>query len=672
LPPDGTWQVDLTAADFQAAGLPADAAAPGTYRWTFEDGRASIELDADDGSGAYCEADMVLLDGSNFRLDYDPAGGDCGDEVDQISWTLEDDGLHLMIVASTAGLEEQRAYLETKPWQQVDPVASTEVPGFVDVGGRELFMECRGSGSPTVIFLAGTRVPRGAMRGIQDELLRGAVPVRVCDYDRAGEGRSDPAPEPQDDLDVVDDLATLLAEAGIEPPYVLVGHSLGGDQTWLYADRHPEGVAGFLMMNAGAFEYDWDALHDIWSQAEIDEERAYSESGLGSVKQAATPPDGVPYVVMMSTIAQCFSTTDVCGRIYPFYEAWAQELADRTGSGRFVSIEAGHEIYQTQLPRVVEEINLLLDEVRSTPSPIPSASATAAAVALQGSIVFGREDGPDHWQVWISCADLSQPRQLTHGDGQQSGWPDFSPHGTRIAFNSDRHDPDLADGIDVWDIYTMDVEGGDITKLTASTGSSVDPAYSSDGSLITYGWDAPGEEGIYVMDAADGGNVRRITNRPADATWDYSPHFAPDGTRLVFSRDFGEAGSALFVVNLDGSGLTRITPAGVVAGEGNWSPDGTQIAFDGELGRGMWVVAPDGTDLTNLSPAPPTPGIQHGFSDPIWALDGALLLVQHGLHYDDGTVTVGMAVMKPDGSDLHYVGDGTGAEEKGDWSATAC
>jgi len=306
---------------------------------------------------------MVILDSTNFRLDYDPAGGDCGAEVDQLSWTLDDVGLHLMDVSSTAPLEQQKAYLGTKPWQPAGPVVSAVSPGFVDVGGRNLFMECRGSGSPTVVLLAGTNVPRIGMRGVADELLSSGS-VRVCDYDRAGEGRSDPAAETQDDLDVVDDLATLLDAADIEPPYVLVGHSLGGDQAWLYADRHPEGVAGFLIMNAGAFEYDWDALHDVWSQAEIDEERAYSEAGLGPVKQKATPPEGMPYVVMMSTVAQCYSTTDVCGRIYPRYEAWAQELADRTDSGRFVSIAAGHQIYLTELDSVIGEIEALLDKVR--------------------------------------------------------------------------------------------------------------------------------------------------------------------------------------------------------------------------------------------------------------------------------------------------------------------
>lgn len=362
LPPDGSWQVELTAADLLAAGRPADAAAPGIYTWTFQEGRAAINLDAEDGSGAYCEADMVLLDGSSFRLDYDSAGGECGGEVDQISWTLEVDGLYLTIVATNAGLENQRAYLETKPWQPVDPAVATEIPGFVDVGGRELFMECRGSGSPTLIFLVGTDAPRTAMRELEDRMLEGSV--RVCDYDRAGAGRSDPALEPQDDLDVVDDLAALLSKAHIEPPYVLVGQSVGGDQTWLYADRHPEGIAGFLIMNAGPFQLDWDALHDVWSQAEIDDERALSETHLGSEKQAATPPEGMPYVIMMSTIAQCASTSDVCGRIYPFYEAWALELANRTDSGRMVSVAADHEIYRTELDRVVKEIEALLDEVR--------------------------------------------------------------------------------------------------------------------------------------------------------------------------------------------------------------------------------------------------------------------------------------------------------------------
>ena len=289
-------------------------------------------------------------------------------------WVVDIDGAPLLIDGTmfTATPEASRAEIErivgTLRFGAATPASVPMIeativrPGRVDIGGRSLFMECHGSGSPTVIFLAGTQVPRLAMSGVEKGLADASV--RVCDYDRAGEGSSDPAPKPQTDLDVGDDLAAVLAAAKIDPPYVLVGHSVGGDQAWLYANRHPAGVAGLMIMNAGFFELDWDSLHGVWSKDEIAGERAVSERGLGSVKQAASPPKGVPYVVMMSTIAQCESARDICGRIYPFYEDWAHELADRTGSGRFVSVEAGHEIYRSEPARVIQEIERLLDDVR--------------------------------------------------------------------------------------------------------------------------------------------------------------------------------------------------------------------------------------------------------------------------------------------------------------------
>jgi alpha/beta hydrolase fold len=242
------------------------------------------------------------------------------------------------------------------------PTPEGQISGLFDVGGRSLFLECRGTGSPTVVFLVGTGAPRTQMRMIEDGLLDDAA--RVCDYDRAGEGESASAAGPQTDVEVGDDLAALLMAAHVPPPYVLVGQSVGGDEAWLYANRHPAGVAGFLIMNAGFFVLDWDELTSVWSDAEIAEERALSEAGLGDVKQAASPPKGVPYVVMMSTIAQCASAADVCGRIYPFYEAWARELAKRSPNGRFAQVAAGHEIFDDRPDAVLAEIRRLLDAVR--------------------------------------------------------------------------------------------------------------------------------------------------------------------------------------------------------------------------------------------------------------------------------------------------------------------
>ncbi len=289
-------------------------------------------------------------------------------------WVIDVDGAPLLIdgtmfrATPPTSRDEIEKIVQTLRFGSAPPapvpsiVAVEPDPGLVDIGGRSLLLDCRGNGSPTVIFLGGTGMSSTTMREIEDGLLDASV--RVCDYDRAGEGRSDSPPAPQTDVDVVDDLAAVLGAAKMAPPYVLVGHSLGGDQTWLYANRHPAGLAGFVIMNAGFFELDWDALHDVWSDQEIAEERALSEAGLGSVKQAASPPEGLPYVVMMSTIDQCASPTDVCGRIYPFYEDWARELAGRTKSGRFVSVKAAHEIYRSQPGRVIDEIKKLIDEVR--------------------------------------------------------------------------------------------------------------------------------------------------------------------------------------------------------------------------------------------------------------------------------------------------------------------
>jgi alpha/beta hydrolase family protein len=263
--------------------------------------------------------------------------------------------------ASTLASVSASARASSPPATPSSAPSAAVLPGRVDMGGRSLFMECRGSGSPTVIFLGGTGADRTQMRTIEDRVL--ANGTTVCDYDRAGRGKSDPAPKDQTDVDVTDDLAKLLASADLPTPYVLVGQSVGGDQAWLYASRYPDDLAGFLIMNAGFFTLDWEAVKSVWTAAEIAEAQAFVETDLGEVKQAASPPTGVPYVVMMSTIAQCGSPTDVCGRIYPFFEEWGRELARRTPSGRFVELEAGHEIFRDKPSAVVDEIETLLREI---------------------------------------------------------------------------------------------------------------------------------------------------------------------------------------------------------------------------------------------------------------------------------------------------------------------
>ncbi|HEY8169375.1 MAG TPA: hypothetical protein VIF84_11730 [Candidatus Limnocylindrales bacterium] len=286
-----------------------------------------------------------------------------------------------------------------------------------------------------------------------------------------------------------------------------------------------------------------------------------------------------------------------------------------------------------------------------------------------------REDANGHVQTWTSCADLSNARQITSDPPRNNGWAVWSPDGTHIAFNSDRDDPDLESDPEVWDIYTMRADGTDWTKLTNAVGLLGDPGYSPDGKLIAFDSDEPDKQGIYVLDASDGSNMRLVAALPDDATVDFSPRFSPDGQRLVFSRETGPHSAALYVVNVDGSELTRITDPSVMPGQAAWSPDGTRIAFEADLvaGRGdAWIVGADGSGLRNLTGAPRQAGFWEGFSDPVWSPDGSLIMLIHGKHYDDGRVTGGLATIRPDGTDLRYVTDGLGGEHLPDWNARAC
>ena len=110
-----------------------------------------------------------------------------------------------------------------------------------------LHISCIGDGSPTVVLDAGQGGFSLDWSLIQPEL---ATTTRVCAYDRAGYGWSDPSPQPRTPRQIAEELHTLLVNAGIEGPYVLVGHSAGGKHVRLYATRHPQDVAGMVLVDA--------------------------------------------------------------------------------------------------------------------------------------------------------------------------------------------------------------------------------------------------------------------------------------------------------------------------------------------------------------------------------------------------------------------------------------
>jgi pimeloyl-ACP methyl ester carboxylesterase len=120
---------------------------------------------------------------------------------------------------------------------------------LVDVGPFRLHLECHGSRGPTVILEPGGGGSAASMGLIASGVARDS---RVCVYDRAGRGWSDPAASPPDGAQIATDLHTLLERAHVPGPYVLAGHSFGGLYVRTYAARYPDQVAGLVLVDSTA------------------------------------------------------------------------------------------------------------------------------------------------------------------------------------------------------------------------------------------------------------------------------------------------------------------------------------------------------------------------------------------------------------------------------------
>ena len=197
-------------------------------------------------------------------------------------------------------------------------------------------------------------------------------------------------------------------------------------------------------------------------------------------------------------------------------------------------------------------------------------------------------------------------------------------------------------------LYVVDVNGGGTRVLTrtafvASPKFNSPPAWSPDGRAIAFLSVRRHNEDVYVQDL-HGDQLHRVTRQPAD---DLEPAWSPDGHEIAFvsDRDRSPGGRAeLYVVNADGRGDQRLTHDNVEASSPAWSPDGRKIAFTGK--NGLYVIATDGSGLQRLAP-----GVDH-FQ---WSPDGRKIafVTYSGIH-----------VMNADGSASHFLADG----EEPSWS----
>ena len=207
-----------------------------------------------------------------------------------------------------------------------------------------------------------------------------------------------------------------------------------------------------------------------------------------------------------------------------------------------------------------------------------------------------------------------------------------SPLWGKIVFHSNR------DGNR--EIYTMNSDGSNITRLTFNQADDVVPTWSPNGQQIAFDSNRDGNDEIYVMDA-DGSNQQRLTHNPG---WDVDPDWSPDGSQIVFMSDrHGGTGLPLniFVMDADGSDVRQVTDV-FLAQQPKWSPDGEWILFmEGEI----FAIRPDGTDLWQVSVPKPNTAMSLGG----WSPDGKQILYVEAINSSVNDTTPVIATLAPDG-----------------------
>jgi Tol biopolymer transport system component len=221
---------------------------------------------------------------------------------------------------------------------------------------------------------------------------------------------------------------------------------------------------------------------------------------------------------------------------------------------------AAHTGYSsTQTPKTIHKRKGITSKQMQTPM---------TSTRQNGKIAFVREDGGGE-QIYVVNPDGSNQTRLTN-DSAHNIEPAWSPDGAKIAFSSDRGGR--------FAIYAMDSDGGNVIRLTDNASANVShPTWSPDGTRIAFTSDRDGNQEIYVMNS-DGSNQTRITNNPAG---DGYPAWSPDGTKIAFASNRLGGDYDIFLMNADGSNQTLLVGDLGDDLSPTWSPDGSQIAYSG-------------------------------------------------------------------------------------------
>jgi pimeloyl-ACP methyl ester carboxylesterase len=248
---------------------------------------------------------------------------------------------------------------------------------YVDAGGHRVRMFIAGTGSPAVVFESGGTGGSGAP--LEDwERVQNPVSkfTRTVSYDRAGTGFSALGPKPRDARQIAVELHTALQNAGVPPPYIMVGHSFGGPLIRVFAGMYPDDVVGLVLVDPTQEEFiDWLDNHHLGDSDLSGEELQEIHATFDEARQSHLPP-GIPVTLITAMgprVLPSFLTEKDRADFAMFHPVWLkfhnEWLAKIPNSKHIVTEDSGHGVPFFQPDLVVTAIRETLARTRKLPLP---------------------------------------------------------------------------------------------------------------------------------------------------------------------------------------------------------------------------------------------------------------------------------------------------------------